>query len=168
METSGELARPLTAHTTEIILQKTAIDFLSLVNEIVANAALLHEDVGIQIFADQDDIIVLADRFRISQVITNLVNNAIKYSPGKPVIKLNISTSHSAVTFRVTDQGMGIAPQDRAKVFHKFYRSGERHKIDGLGIGLFLCSEIIIRHGGVIGIEERAEPGTTVYFMLPS
>jgi len=163
----NEMARPVIAQFQEIVLQKTSFDLLKLVSEIAENAALINQDIDIKLSAEQDKVMVSADRFRIGQVVTNLVNNAIKYSPGKPQIVITIRASHSAVTVKVIDKGLGIAQQDRVKVFQKFYRSGERRSIDGLGIGLYLSSEIIIRHGGVIGIEDSAEPGTTVYFMLP-
>lgn len=164
----NEMARPVLAQNQEILLQKSGFDLLHLIQEITENAALLHTDHRISIVTEETQTYVNADRFRIGQVITNLINNAIKYSPGQPLIQISLTSSHAAVTVKITDQGLGIAPEDRTKVFRKFYRSGERRAIDGLGIGLYLCSEIIVRHGGVIGIEETDGPGTTVYFMLPN
>ncbi|MBL4675909.1 MAG: PAS domain-containing sensor histidine kinase [Mucilaginibacter sp.] len=164
----NDMAQPVRSQSHDILLQKTQFDVISLVNEITANAGLLHQQADIRVSADQNEIPVFADRFRISQVVTNLLNNAIKYSPGEPVIQIQITSTHSAVTVRVTDQGLGIAPADRSKVFQKFYRSVERRAIDGLGIGLYLSSEIIVRHGGVIGVENNELPGTTIYFMLPA
>ncbi|MEO3407536.1 PAS domain-containing sensor histidine kinase [Mucilaginibacter sp. CAU 1740] len=164
----NEMAQPVLAQERDILLQKTAFDLLALIREITANAALLHPEHEIMIKADLETAPVIADRFRIGQVVTNLLNNAIKYSPGQLKIDITLNTSHSAVTVKFTDHGLGIAPQDRTKVFQKFFRSGERRAIDGLGIGLYLCSEIIVRHGGVIGIEDNPAPGTTVYFMLPA
>ena len=163
----NEMARPVVAQFQEILLQRTAFDLLVLINEIAANAALLNNDCEIQVSTDLNSVLILADRFRIGQVITNLLNNAIKYSPNNLQIKVRVTCSHSAVTVKVIDKGLGIAPMDRVKVFQKFYRSGKRGTIDGLGIGLYLSSEIIIRHGGVIGVEDTTGPGTSVYFMLP-
>src|SRR6201994_2236409 len=97
----NEMARPVVAQFQEIILQKTEFDLLQLVSEITANAALLNQECEISISSEADTMPVFADRFRIGQVVTNLINNAIKYSPGKPVVNITLTSSHSAVTVKV-------------------------------------------------------------------
>ncbi len=113
---------------------------------------------------------VYADRDKIGQVINNFLSNAIKYSPnGKQIVVSCFITDAGVLQVNVTDEGMGINPQDKTRLFDRFYRVESKHTktISGFGIGLYLCAEIIRRHGGEVGVESEMGQGSTFYFRLP-
>lgn len=112
---------------------------------------------------------VYGDRDRVGQVITNFISNAIKYSPlGKDIIIKTI-TDKKNVTLAVQDFGQGIPKEKQVKVFERFFRvSGKaQDTYAGLGLGLYIASEIVKRHGGRIWVESREGKGTVFYFTLP-
>ncbi|RKR83607.1 PAS domain S-box-containing protein [Mucilaginibacter gracilis] len=112
---------------------------------------------------------VYADRERISQVVTNLITNAIKYSPHADTIIVYASKEGNEVRLCVQDFGIGISQQKQERVFEQFYRvSGEmQHTFPGLGLGLYISSEIIKREGGRIWVNSKIGKGSTFCFALP-
>jgi two-component system sensor histidine kinase KdpD len=113
---------------------------------------------------------VRADPRRIAQVLTNLVNNAVKYAPPRTdVIITARSTQPGYVQIDVSDQGPGIPEEERIVAFEAFQRGSrakEAHK-KGAGLGLAICKGIVEAHDGKIWIEDRSSPGTTIAFTLP-
>ncbi|MEO3407326.1 ATP-binding protein [Mucilaginibacter sp. CAU 1740] len=111
---------------------------------------------------------VLVDPDRIEQVVINLVNNAVKYAPLSEVIDINFQAHGSYALVQVTDYGPGI-PEDKLPfLFDRYYRvqmGGSQHS--GLGIGLYISSEIIKKHGGVIGVNSELGRGSTFWFTFP-
>jgi len=166
----NEMADPVNLYSNQIRLAKDYFDLSALGEEIAGNAMLINPDYKIQVSTTNIDSLVFADRYRIGQVLTNLVNNAVKYSPERKVVEISIGTHNSAVKVLVKDYGIGLAKSEHHKVFKKFYRATTTPKnIPGFGIGLFLSAEIIIRHGGLIGVEDiEPESGTCFYFTLPA
>lgn len=164
----NEMYEPVLIRSKEIVLAKTDFDLRRLTEEVAENAGMLHTAYRIAIYAPAPEVMVYADRYRIGQVLTNLINNAIKYSPGETNVEVHIQVSAAGTSVQVHDHGLGIPPEDRHRVFQKFYRSNPPESIEGLGIGLFLCAEIILRHGGRIAVEDIPGPGTTIGFLLPS
>ena len=116
-----------------------------------------------------DHVTVNADRDKISSVVSNLVSNAIKYSPRGKLISIHCQTRGRMVIVSVNDEGMGIKPQDLGQIFDRYYRVETSHTkhISGFGIGLYLSSEIIKRHNGEIWVESESGKGSTFYFSLP-
>ncbi len=111
---------------------------------------------------------VFADEMRIEQVIINFLTNAIKYSPGTSEVQINVSLENDEVTVAVRDFGIGIAPEQQENVFDKFYRVEETAiHFQGLGIGLYISSEIIRRHQGVVGVNSVFGEGSEFYFRIP-
>jgi PAS domain S-box-containing protein len=112
---------------------------------------------------------VEADHDKIVQVLTNFINNAVKYSPKDSTIQVTCVTENGTAYVSVTDEGMGIAPKDQPHVFDRFYRveSERMTTIKGFGIGLYICKEIIERHGGSIGVKSELDKGSTFWFTLP-
>ncbi len=112
------------------------------------------------------------DALRIRQVLTNLIGNAIKYSPSDSVVgvRLRLTTMPGLTTpaalISVSDQGPGIPPSEQERVFQRYYRAPGR-RAEGLGLGLYLSREIVQLHGGQIWIESREEQGTTFMVLLP-
>lgn len=113
---------------------------------------------------------VTADRERISQVLTNLISNAIKYSPGGGEILITSrSTAPGEIKVSVQDHGIGIPGEMQARVFERFFRIGNPQisTYPGMGLGLYISSGIINRHGGSINVESTPGRGTTFSFTLP-
>jgi two-component system CheB/CheR fusion protein len=111
---------------------------------------------------------ITGDKDRIEQVVINLLNNAIKYSPGKKEVYINVSQEKEDVKVAVKDKGIGISSHNLEKIFDRYYRV-EDHSIQfqGLGIGLYISCEIIKRHHGKIWAESEWGKGSTFYFTLP-
>ena len=113
--------------------------------------------------------LVCGDRERLSQVITNFITNAIKYSPAADKILIYTSLDKGEVTLCVEDYGIGIPGDKLEKVFEQFYRvSGDmQHTFPGLGLGLYISAEIIKREGGRIWVNSQEGKGSTFCFALP-
>jgi signal transduction histidine kinase len=112
---------------------------------------------------------LMADRDRLGQVFTNLISNAIKYSPDAETVEIDLSTSPETVTIRVRDYGLGIPRELQDKIFERFYRAtGPKQKeIPGLGMGLYIVAEIVKHHGGTITVESAVGKGSTFTVTLP-
>ncbi|RYY56169.1 MAG: PAS domain S-box protein [Chitinophagaceae bacterium] len=111
---------------------------------------------------------IKADRDRLNQVITNLVSNAIKYSPGESQVRIESVREGDMAKICVTDYGIGVSAEMRERVFEQFYRVGAgEHKYPGLGLGLYISSEIITRMGGRIWVEPGVEKGSVFCFTIP-
>jgi signal transduction histidine kinase len=110
---------------------------------------------------------VYGDKYRIGQVLSNLVENAIKYSPSGGKIHLRVSDRGDEVIFSVRDEGIGIGKRDQQKVFERFFRTGENKVAPGFGLGLFISSEIVKNHQGKLWVESKKGVGSTFIFSLP-
>jgi two-component system, chemotaxis family, CheB/CheR fusion protein len=112
---------------------------------------------------------IIADKERISQVITNLVSNAIKYSPQADSVIIRTTTDGEKITVSVEDFGIGMSQDAQQKVFERFFRANElkTSTFPGLGLGLYISNEIIKRHKGKIGVSSKEGLGSTFYFSLP-
>ena len=109
------------------------------------------------------------DPHRISQVLTNLINNAIKYSPAAEEVLITVKKENENICFCVKDYGIGVSADNREKIFDQYYRvSGTKeHTFPGLGLGLFISSEIIKRSNGKIYVNDVEGAGTEVCFEIP-
>ncbi|QXV64024.1 PAS domain-containing protein [Mucilaginibacter sp. 21P] len=116
-----------------------------------------------------ESVIISADRDKIGQVVTNLISNAVKYSPLGSTVQVSCDIYASKVRINVNDQGMGIPLSEQPFLFDRFYRmQGEHLKyISGFGIGLYLCKEIVERHHGAIGVNSTLGSGSVFWFELP-
>jgi len=112
---------------------------------------------------------VFGDRERIGQVLSNLLNNAIKYCPDAPLIQVRAASDGTKLTCAIQDFGCGIHESDQKRIFEQFYRSSDKDKntFPGLGLGLFIAREIVTRHRGRIWFTSREDEGSTFYFSLP-
>lgn len=114
------------------------------------------------------DANVVGDKHRLEQVFFNFISNAIKYSPNAEKILVDIKQIDSHVRVAITDYGIGIPKENLGKIFDRFYRAENLSPtFAGLGIGLFIASEIIRRHNGTFGVESEDGKGSTFYFTLP-
>lgn len=112
---------------------------------------------------------VRADRDQVEQVLTNLVSNAIKYSPEGSEIRIAGAGNPTEVEVEVRDQGIGIPPAQLLRVFEKFYRgdAAVTKRVSGTGLGLYICKSIVEAHGGRIWVESEPDHGSVFHFTLP-
>lgn len=120
------------------------------------------------IFNEAENAYVHADRFRMEQVINNLLSNAVKYSPNSAVVVVSLKVEQQGVIVAVEDHGIGIENKELEMLFNRYYRSDNAsQRFGGLGLGLFITSEIIKAHQGTFWIESELGVGTTVYMRMP-
>ncbi|NCD68255.1 PAS domain-containing protein [Mucilaginibacter agri] len=152
----------------KIHIEKRDFDIRELISEIVEELSLTPGTQEIR-FTRCDTIEVHADRDKIGSVVSNLISNALKYSPKTTKIKVDCTASQQEVVISIKDSGIGIAPDDLAKIFDRYYRveADQTRHIAGFGIGLYLSSEIVQRHGGKIWAKSEPGKGSIFYFSLP-
>ncbi|HUQ84904.1 MAG TPA: ATP-binding protein [Candidatus Limnocylindrales bacterium] len=112
---------------------------------------------------------IFADKERISQVLINLISNAIKYSPNSNKVIITSKTSRDFITFSIQDFGMGIPKEQQGMIFDRFFRAQgkEEAKVEGLGLGLYISHEIVTEHKGKMWVDSTVGKGSTFYFKLP-
>ncbi len=146
--------------------EHVATDLLQIAEEVARLAPVgLH-----QITVDGDRAVVFADQERIRQVLTNLVENAVKYSPDGGPISIRVGDKGDCATLTVTDQGIGIPPGDLETIFERFSRGSREpdRRFSGLGLGLYTCRRIVLEHGGEIEVTSRLGAGSTFTVHLPA
>ncbi|NPV69219.1 MAG: hypothetical protein HPY55_01060 [Firmicutes bacterium] len=111
--------------------------------------------------------VAVVDPLRIEQVIYNLLDNAVKYSPDGGLIVVSGRVLPDRVVIAVADQGRGIPPEHLNRLFEKFFRIGSLERVNGVGLGLPIARQLVEGHGGRIWAESVEGKGTTVYFTLP-
>ncbi len=115
------------------------------------------------------DETVWGDSERLTEVVTNLISNAIKYSPKAGKITISVTKHEASVEVAITDQGPGIAPQHQTAIFDQFYQieQGPRKKTMGTGLGLAICKRLIEAHDGLIGVRSEQGTGSTFWIRIP-
>lgn len=143
-------------------------NFDDLVKEIVAHQKITNKDRKI-ILSGQTKKVIMGDRYRIGQVVTNLLTNAIKYSPKDSPVEVTIKTQQSSMVLRVKDYGVGIPKEDRDKIFFRLYRTkkAERTGPEGLGLGLYISSQIVRHHRGQIWVKSKEGHCSIFFLQLP-
>jgi signal transduction histidine kinase len=109
---------------------------------------------------------VYCDRLRIEQVITNILNNALRYGKGRPV-KVDLRQHGDNMTISVTDQGMGIPASFKDKIFSRFQRAVPASEVSGLGLGLYISKQIIEAHQGKIHVDSELDKGSCFTVQIP-
>lgn len=111
---------------------------------------------------------VYADVIRVEQILINFINNAIKYAPESKEIRIRIEKGNDMVKVSVIDRGPGIPPEKLRYIFDRYYRAESNDSsYKGLGLGLYICAEIIKKHNGQIGVESELNKGSIFWFTLP-
>ncbi len=153
-------------------LKLEACDAHDLAIEAARAAALrLPDDSVIETVVDDEVEGVVADRARMLQVLTNLLDNAVKYSPAKTLVELSVALAEERkVRFSVADRGQGIPALDRERVFDKFFRLDPElaRGVGGSGLGLYICRELVGLMGGRIWVDARTGGGSTFVVELDS
>lgn len=143
------------------------VDVADLVKNCIENARLIHSDTNF-IIRDGRNYLVSGNAERLEQVLMNFINNAVKYSPQNKDVIIETSLNGDKVRVAVTDFGIGLSATQKERIFERFYRvEDKKYMTSGLGMGLYICAEIISYHNGTIGVESEAGKGSTFYFELP-
>ena len=137
--------------------------------EIEAASAHAPESVALAIDAPAQVPVVSADAGQLRQVVANLIDNAIKYSPVGGEVTVSLRPDNGSVRLEVSDTGIGIPPEERRRIFEKFYRLDPEMTggIGGTGLGLYICRELVRRIDGRIWVEGNAPHGSTFVVEIP-
>lgn len=148
-------------------LQKEEFDLVELVSEVVETLKPLMDEADCRTSLEHNGpAIGNWDRFRLEQVITNILTNAAKYASGAPV-DISIESDSKIVKLKIKDHGKGIPLDDQSRIFKRFERAGKEGDSRGLGLGLFITREILLMHNGSIEVESRPNEGANFIICLP-
>ena len=150
----------------------TSIDFVAFVSRMVEQQRIIIKNHSL--FLDIEDkeaqIIGLGDEARLEQVLNNLISNAVKYSPNESPIRVGLRLENNDEVFIwVQDFGFGIAADAQEQLFDRYYRvrTNENKQVEGLGLGLYICKEIVRQHNGRFWFKSEVGQGSTFWLALP-
>jgi signal transduction histidine kinase len=146
-----------------------ALDLENLLHSVVRRLQAKAPHVEVKLTIPSHLPVVIADRERIAEVLQNLLDNAVKYSPRHPVIGVVCYVTGEEVIVSVSDTGMGISLREQEQIFDRFHRIGEpmTQAVSGAGLGLYICRAIVEAHGGRIWVASTLREGSTFSFSLP-
>ena len=143
------------------------LDLAQAVNAVVERSRDLLEDTGSVVsFETMDEVAGWWDPVRLDTIITNVLSNAIKFGPGKP-IAVAVRRKGENATLSVRDQGIGMTPEERTSLFQKFARVAPKENYGGFGFGLWIVEQLVRAHGGTVTLQSEKGHGTTVTVALP-
>jgi heavy metal sensor kinase len=156
------------AESGQLALQKTELDLAALVRDLVDQHQIPAEAEGVRLSSELPaSCIVSADRIQIERLVSNLLGNAIKYTPAGGKVKLSLIPGFDQVKLIVEDTGVGISPNDLPHIFDRFYRVPSADSEKGLGLGLSFVAWIAKAHGGTVTVESTLNEGTCFTVLLP-
>jgi signal transduction histidine kinase len=161
----GDLLDVSKANAGELNFYFEKIDFNELIKEVTGIMQLTSRKHKIELQLS-DTRIIEGDKSRLGQVITNLLSNAIKYSPDANKIIVSSLSSENYIKICVQDFGIGIPISEQSKLFKRFFRV-TNNTFPGLGLGLYICNEIIKRHSGTMEFKSEDGKGSVFCFTLP-
>jgi len=161
------------------VLEITHARVASVVDEVVGLLRPLFDDAKLAVRVDiaEDADRARFDRTRLEQILINLLGNAIKFSPPGGTVEISTRATprvhdggpeRPCVEFRISDQGPGVAPAHRQRIFEPYVQIGEESGAGGLGLGLAICRRLVEAHGGAISVEGRPEGGSRFVFTIPA
>lgn len=152
-------------------LDKKPLDVNEMINIVIDSMALKLQkhDVELTLRLDAINAIVLADELHFSNLIYNLIDNAIKYSVGVPQITISTSNRNDQIVIKVADKGIGMSRDQQTKIFEQFYRipTGNLHDVKGFGLGLSYVNTIVKRLNGVISVRSEKDKGSDFELKFP-
>jgi two-component system phosphate regulon sensor histidine kinase PhoR len=155
----------------EIPLRKTELDFHELISESIKCIGIQIENkqANIDINPDAESFVVLGDRTHLINALSNLIDNALKYSGEKPGLGVRTSNCGRNLIIVVSDKGIGIEKEYHQKVFEMYFRvpTGDVHDVKGFGLGLAYVKKIVELHGGTIGLQSEKGKGTIFTITIP-
>ena len=152
----------------KVPLQPGPCDLKSLCQEVIDNLSTWN-DRSIRLNCPYDQVVIYADESRLSEVVLNLVNNALKYSPAQTVVRVDIHRGQDEVLLAVHNDGSYLPEDQQRHLFEPFYRSSEawHSAVLGWGLGLTISKQFVEQHGGRIWVESSEQQGTTFFVALP-
>ncbi len=164
-----ELLAMVSVESGQVRIEARPTDVREAIDAAVSLSAPLAVEKGVDLRADLPTLpFVNADPAKLGQVFNNLLSNALKFTPAGGRVTVDASPGEGVVHVRVHDTGVGIPPDDLARVFARFYRSEAAAVGPGLGLGLYITRAIVESHSGAIWIESEVGKGTTVHFTIPA
>ncbi|HWQ13417.1 MAG TPA: ATP-binding protein [Roseiflexaceae bacterium] len=153
----------------QIAIQRAPLDLGALVRRVAAEFKPTLERHILSCHISGEPLVVSGDELRLVQVLQNLLQNAIKYSPAGGPVELRLERRADQARITVADQGIGIPPEALPRLFDRFYRAGNtrQQQLAGLGIGLYVVKEIVTLHGGTVEVASREGEGTAFIVTLP-
>jgi signal transduction histidine kinase len=149
-------------------LRSERIDLRSTARNVAELYRAASEAHAIETIAGEAPVLAICDPARIEQVLTNLVSNAIKYSPGGGRVILSVAQQGDDAVVSVADEGLGIPPEDRERIFDPFHRAARTsERIPGIGLGLSVARKLVEAHGGRLEVESQVGVGSTFRMRLP-
>lgn len=150
----------------KLLLKPVQTDLVALIR-----SALAQQTVGLDhtlVYDGPEHLEAMVDPVRFEQVITNLLDNAVKFSPqgGTVTVRL-VQDGEGGIRLSITDQGVGIPPDQREHVFDRFHQAHSGHHLSGMGLGLYITREIVELHGGCVSIEEPGHHGSRFVVCVP-
>lgn len=149
-------------------MNKEVLDFYDVTRDVIERFSEQFAALGINLKFNgrPERLNVYADRYRLEQVISNLLTNAVKYGAGQP-IEVKLEADATVARLVVTDRGIGIATENLARIFDRFERAVSASSISGLGLGLYISKQIVESHEGRIWVESEIGKGATFFVELP-
>jgi PAS domain S-box-containing protein len=154
---AGELLEASRLEHGRLHLHRGSVDLRVLVTEVVEDFRLQGPGQRLEVVLPETPVWVNIDRDRIEQVLANLLDNAIKYTPTGTAVHIHLVAHAEAVRLSISDEGPGITPEEQAQLFKRFHRLSSSIHQAGLGLGLYISKEIVEQHGGSLSF--RSEPG---------
>jgi two-component system, OmpR family, phosphate regulon sensor histidine kinase PhoR len=155
----------------EIVLKKDKIILHDIVREAVASKLLQAKSKNGHIFTElkADDNTVMGDKVHLTNLVLNLLDNALKYTEDVPQVVVKSRNIPNAIELVVQDNGIGINKSNQKRIFEKLYRvpTGNVHNVKGFGLGLSYVKAVVEKHGGMIGVNSELRKGSTFYIRLP-
>lgn len=153
----------------QLSIEREPLDLRHLCQGVVADVQPTIERHSIDLQLPESPVVVMGDVLRLEQVIANLLQNAIKYSPSGGLITVWVTRHDGTAHVRVTDQGIGIPAEAQTQLFTRFYRADnvDPQQISGMGIGLYVIKEIVTMHNGTVSVESNEGAGSTFTVTLP-
>jgi signal transduction histidine kinase len=153
----------------QLSLNVAPLDICALARRLVAEIQPTTEVHVVTCEAPDDELIVLGDDLRLEQVLQNLLQNAIKYSPAGGPVEVTVASEAGSVCVTVADRGIGLPEEAMPRLFERFYRApnADPHQISGMGIGLYVVREIVRLHGGTVRADAQEGGGSRFMVCLP-
>ncbi len=151
----------------EVLLKKEPHSLKNIINHLIKTSAEILEKRPVYFSISDNVPLVNLDNKLIQEVLMNLLENAIKFSPNDTPIYINVELENKNIVVSIEDFGTGILPQEKNKLFKKFYRGKQSNNGHGLGLGLAICEKIIRAHGGSIWVDDIESKGASFRFTLP-
>lgn len=149
-----------------LVLERGRTDVVAVVESVAANARARTSRHPIEVRAPTK-LLAMVDPLRLEQVVTNLIDNAIKYSPDGGPVAIEIDNSAGSLRLTVADHGLGVPPEHRDRIFDRFYQAHPEQRLGGMGLGLHISRQIVELHEGRIEAEFPAAGGMRVIVTLP-